>query len=264
MANELINKNVELINLNRQLIDFNKDKSIVNDLPNLQLMAVQSINRNKNWLDDTAFDFITTMKKMPIIKPISVPNGWEIGVNSLFLVNDDHRRQPPQSGPRDARKDEQVSVGANLRLAYNVRRNLRLSAEVDFWSEQHAQDTGRFKPPVTPTDFTFVSVEQLSRSWQIRIGTDYKFRQIIGLQPFIGVGLAYQTRSNDEFEYKLRKGNDIISPRSANDKPFKSPLSLDIRAGVEGKIYRRLSWSFDVNAQRSTTLSSHIGLKYAL
>ena len=101
-------------------------------------------------------------------------------------------------------------------------------------------------------------------AWQIRIGTDYKFRQIIGLQPFIGIGLAYQTRSNDEFEYKLKKGNDVLKPRTDNDKPFKSPLFLNIRAGVEGKIYRRLSWSVDVNAQRSTTLSSHIGLKYAL
>ena len=262
MANELINKNVELIELNKQLINFNKDKSIVNDLPNLQLMAVKSTNRNKNWLNDAAFDFIT-MTKPPIVKPVSVPNGWEISVNSLFLTNEDHRRPSPPH-QRDERKDEQLSIGANLRLGYNLRRDIRLSAEVDFWSEQHAQDTGNFKPPVRPTDFTFVSVEQLSRSWQIRVGADYKLRQIIGLQPFIGIGLAYQKRSNDEFEYKLKKGNEVLTPRAANDKPFKSPLSLNIRAGVEGKIYRRLSWSFDINAQRSTTLSSHIGLKYAL
>lgn len=264
MANELINKNVELIELNKQLINFNKDKSIVNDLPNSQLMAVKSTNRNNNWLNDAAFDFIT-MTKPPIIKPVSIPNGWEIGVNSLFLSNEDHRK-PQRQSQRDDNNEKQLSVGANLRLGYNTRYNVRLSAEVDFWRECHSQDISRRTPnfPV-PADFKLESVEQISRSWQVRLGADYKTIQLFGLQPFIGIGLVYQGRSNDEFQYRFKKDNTPLPPvNEPNDEQFRKSISLSIRAGVEGKIYRRLSWSFDINAQRSTTLSSHIGLKYAL
>ena len=264
ITNELINKNVELIELNKQLINFNKDKSMVNDLPNLQLMVVKSINRNKNWLNDAAFDFIT-MIKSPIIKPISIPNGWEIGVNSLFLSNEDHRK-PQRQSQRGDNNEKQLSVGANLRLGYNTRYNVRLSAEVDFWSERHSQDTGRRSPKFTlPPDFKLQSAEQFSQSWQIRLSADYKTPQLFGLQPFIGIGLAYQGRSNDEFQYRFKKDNTPLPPvNEPNDEQFRKPISFGIRAGVEGKIYRRLSWSVDVNAQRSTTLSSHIGLKYAL
>ena len=228
-------------------------------------MAVKSTNRNKNWLNDTAFDFITLMKKLPIIKPVSVPNGWEIGVNSLFLSNEDHRKtESPQK--RNDNNEKRLSVGANLRLGYNTRYNVRLSAEVDFWSERHSQDTGRRSPKFTlPPDFKLQSAEQFSRSWQIRLGADYKTPQLFGLQPFIGIGLAYQGRSNDEFQYRFKKDNTHLPPvNEPNDEQFRKPISFGIRAGVEGKIYRRLSWSVDVNAQRSMTLSSHIGLKYAL
>ena len=103
------------------------------------------------------------------------------------------------------------------------------------------------------------------RSWQIRLGADYKTPQLFGLQPFIGIGLVYEGRSNDEFQYRFKKDNTPLPPVSEpNDEKFRKPISLGIRAGVEGKIYRRLGWSIDVNAQRSMTLSSHIGLKYAL
>ncbi len=253
-------------NKDNNLLNVNKDKSVVVNLPNTQLTTVKSIGRAKNWLNEGAFDFMP-MSKMPIIKPISIPNGWEISVNSLFLNADEHRRSKPQSPQqRDNNNDDRLSIGANVRLGYNIRKNLRLSAEADFWSERHGQDLSRRSPSIQlPTDYVLVNVEQTYRAYQIRIGADYKFRQIIGIQPFIGLGLAYQERLNDGFEYEFKKNGNSVSPIfERNDDKFNVPVSLGLRAGVEGKIYRRFGWSVDINAQRGTTLSSHIGLKYAL
>ena len=257
-TNELTN------NKDNNLLNSNKDKSIVANLPNTQLTTVKSIGRAKNWLNDDAFDFIS-MSKLPIIKPISVPNGWEISVNSLFINTDEHRRPKFQS-PRNNNNDDRLSIGANVRLGYNIRKNLRISAEADFWSERHEQDLGRRSPTIQlPPDYVLVDVEQTYRAYQVRLGADYKFRQIVGIQPFIGLGLVYQRRLNDGFEYGFKKNGDPV-PRifESNERSFDLPVSLGIRAGVEGKIYRRFGWSVDINAQRGTTLSSHIGLKYAL
>ena len=229
-------------------------------------MTVKSIGRAKNWLNDEAFDFMS-MARIPIIKPISVPNGWEISVNSLFLNADEHRRSKPQTPqPRDKNNDERLSIGANVRLGYNIRKNLRLSAEADFWSERHGQDLNSRSPIVQlPSEYVLVNVEQTYRAFQVRIGVDYKFRQIIGIQPFIGIGLVYQKRLNDGFEYEFKKNGNPVPPIfERNDGKFNVPVSLGLRAGMEGKIYRRFGWSVDINAQRGATLSSHIGLKYAL
>ena len=270
-ANELNDKkqlatNELMGNKDNDLLNLNKDKSIVVNLPNTQLATVKSIGRAKNWLNDEAFDFIP-MSKMSIIKPISVPNGWEISVNSLFLNADEHRRSKPQSSqPRDNNADERLSIGANVRLGYNIKKNIRLSAEADFWSERHGQDINSRSPIVQlPSEYVLVNVEQTYGAFQIRIGADYKFRQIIGCQPFIGLGLAYQKRMNDGFEYEFKKNGNRVPPIfEHNDGKFNVPVSLGLRAGVEGKIYRRFGWSVDINAQRGATLSSHLGLKYAL
>lgn len=247
------------------LIEINKDKSVLNALPNTLLTTVKSMNRAKNWLNDEAFDFIP-MSKPVIIKPIAQPNGWEISASTLFLATNEHFRPQPKPQSRDdSNRDAAFSVGANLRLSYNIRNNIRLSAEADFWRESHTQDSMN-RPPRErlPLDYQLVDVEQKTRSLQLRIGADYKFRQIIGLQPFIGIGLAYQKQTDDEFEYKFKKAGKITPVREPNESGFNKPISLSIRAGVEGKIYRRLGWSLDVNAQGRNTLSSHIGLKYAL
>lgn len=251
-------------NKDNELLNVNKDKPVVANLPNTELTTVKSIGRAKNWLNDEAFDFIP-MSKMPIIKPISIPNGWEISVNSLFLNANEHRR-PKFQLPRDNDKEDRLSIGANVRLGYNIRKNLRLSAEVDFWSERHKQEINSRPPNVPlPPDYVLVNVEQTYRAYQIRVGADYKFRQIIGIQPFIGLGLAYQERLNDGFEFQFKRNGNRVPPIfERNDDKFNVPISLGIRAGVEGKLYRRFGWSVDINAQRGVTLSSHVGLKYAL
>jgi hypothetical protein len=242
-----------------------KENNVLNTLPNNQLALVKSINRAKNWLDDAAFDFILTSKPV-IIKPITEPNGWEISANALLLTNEEHRRPHLPHGSEP--DDQKASIGANLRLSYNLKSNIRLSADADFWSERHGQDTtGR--PQILPKDFTLTGVEQTFRSFQLRVGADYKFRQIIGIQPFIGLGLAYQKRSNDGFEFVYKKDNNKLPPIAVpNETKFDKPLFISLRAGLEGKIYRRLSWSVDVNGQRGVsygqTWSSHFGLKYAL
>ncbi len=245
-----------------------KENNVLNTLPNNQLAIVKSINRAKNWLDDAAFDFIL-MSKPVIIKPISEPNGWEISANALLLTNEEHRR--PHLPHGNEPDDQKASIGANIRLSYNLKSNIRLSADADFWSERHGQDTTGRLPilPNLPKDFTLTGVEQTFRSFQLRLGADYKFRQIIGIQPFIGLGLAYQKRSNDGFELVYKKDNNKLPPITVpNETKFDKPLFISLRAGLEGKIYRRLSWSVDVNGQRGVsygqTWSSHFGLKYAL
>jgi hypothetical protein len=256
-------------NKTNELINANKDKSLLTALPNAQLTDVKSLNRVKNWFDDDAFDAFSR-SKMPVIKPIAVPNGWEIGANFLFLANDEHRRPNKDqfSGRgRDDRGDERLSVGANLRLSYNMWSRIRLSADADFWSERHPKfDSIGILPPVKPNGFDLKGIEQNARSFQLRVGADYKFRQIIGLQPFIGLGLIYEKRVNDEVKFSFKNTNNetqLISVQPDNHPQF--PISLGLRAGVEGKIYHRLSWSFDINAQkRANTLTSHLGLKYTL
>jgi hypothetical protein len=248
--------------------DFNtteiiKDKSVLNALPNTQLIAVKSINRAKNWLNDEVFDFMP-MAKRPIIKPIAEPNGWEIGANTLFLATDEHRR--PQNTPaRDNDRDAVLSIGANLRLGYNINRKVRVTTEVDFWSEQHGKsDIPPVSPPITPPGYTLSKVEQDTRSFQLRIGADYKLRQIFGLQPFIGIGLGYEKRVNDAWVFKFKNNNSEQRISVPNQEKFNRPISLGLRAGIEGKIYQRLGWSVNINAQGRNTLSGHFGLKYVL
>jgi hypothetical protein len=260
--------------IENNLINNKKEITVLNALPNTQLTAVKSINRTKNWLNEDAFDFLFVPKPV-IIKPISVPNGWEIGVNSLFLTNEEHRRpkSPNSQGPkRNNHGEERLSTGLNVRLTYNLNRAIRLSADADFWGERH----GKFDPnalpqnqPINLPDHKLTDFNQSSRSIQLRLGADYKLRQVFGLQSFIGLGAAYQMRSVDNLEYDYTTNNgELPTISTPNDVKFDKPFSLSLRAGVEGKIYRRLSWSINLDAQKGATnrqtFSSHFGLKYAL
>jgi hypothetical protein len=247
--------------------EIKKENTVLNELPNADLTIVKSTNRAKNWLNDETFDFIAKAKPV-IIKPMSEPNGWEITANSLLLATEEHRRPHVRGGFGGGKDDEpRMSTGANLRVGYNLNKHVRLSAEADFWNERHPQDTtGR--PPILPKEFVLTTVEQTFTAFQLRIGTDYKFRQVFGLQPFVGIGLAFQKRSNDDFQFRYKKDNKELPPIAVpNEAKFEHPIFLSVRAGVEGKIYHRLSWSVDLNAQRGVrdrqTLMTHLGLKYA-
>ncbi len=266
-------ENLSVINKESNVLnnEFSKAlKTAFNALPNTELTAVKSIGRAKNWLNDAAFDFVVTSKPA-IIKPISTaPNGWEIAANTLFLTNEEHR------GSRDKSErggDERASFGANLRLIYNLRRAVRLSVDADFWSEKHGKFDPNGPPPANkprvPSTFDLVGVKQNTRSVQLRFGADYKLRQFIGLQPFIGLGLAYQTRLDDDFQFDFKENNVSVAQISVqNDAKFDKPFSVGLRAGIEGNLYRRLSWSVNIGGQKGgtnkQTWSSHFGLKYAL
>jgi Outer membrane protein beta-barrel domain len=247
------------------LTDIKKEMTVLNALPNADLATVKSINRAKNWLNDEIFDFILKAKPV-IIKPMSEPNGWEITANSLLLATEEHRR-PRVRGNFGDHDEQRMSFGGNIRVGYNLNTKLRLSAEADFWNERHGRDTtGR--PQILPQDFKLTTVEQTFTAFQLRIGADYKTRQIFGLQPFVGIGLAYQKRSNDDFQFRYKKDNKPLPPISVpNEAKFEKPVFVSLRAGIEGKIYRRLGWSIDVNAQRGATnrqaFMSHLGVKYA-
>jgi hypothetical protein len=245
--------------------EIKKENTVLNALPNTDLVTVKSTSRAKNWLNDETFDFVLKAKPV-IIKPMFEPNDWEITANSLLLATEEHRRPRFRGGNND-HDEQRVSVGGNIRIAYNPQKKLRLSAEADIWNERHGQDTtGR--PQILPRDFQLTTVEQTFTAFQLRIGADYKTRQVLGLQPFVGIGLAFQKRSNDDFQFRYRKDNKTLPPIAVpNDAKFEKPLFLSVRAGVEGKIYQRLGWSVDVNAQRGATnrnaLMCHLGLKYA-
>jgi Outer membrane protein beta-barrel domain len=257
--------------------DIKKENTVLNTLPNADLATVKSISRAKNWLNDETFDFILTAKPV-IIKPKTERNGWEITVNSLVLATEEHRkpRGPGNGGGSGSggsgngngdNDGQRMSVGANIRMGYNVNNHLRLTAEADIWKERHAKDTmGR--PQILPQDFKLATVEQTFRGFQLRIGADYKTRQIFGLQPFVGIGLAFQKRSDDDFQFRYKKDGKSLPPISVpNDAKFEKPVFISLRAGIEGKIYNRLSWSVDINAQRGAVnrqvFMSHLGVKYA-
>ena len=71
-------------------------------------------------------------------------------------------------------------------------------------------------------------------------------------------------RLKDDFQYDFRKGTASLPISIPNENKLDKPIFVSVRAGVDGKIHRRLNWSFDINAQRGNTLSSHLGLKYVL
>jgi hypothetical protein len=266
LDNKLINS-TELINKENtnKLAEIKKENTVLNTLPNADLAIVKSMSRAKNWLNDETFDFILTAKRV-IIKPTSEPNGWEITASTLLLATDEHRR-PRYRGAGGDHDDQRMSTGANLRIGYNLNKRLRLSVEADIWNERHGQDTAG-RPQILPQDFKLTTVEQTFTGLQLRMGADYKTRQVFGLQPFVGIGLAYQKRSNDDFQFRYKKDNKTLPPIAVpNENKFDKPIFLSVRAGIEGKIYRRLNWSVDVNAQRGVTdrkaLMTHLGLKYA-
>jgi hypothetical protein len=269
-----ISDNLLVINKENEahLIENNKKEiTVLNTLPNTELAQIKSINSNKKRFDDDAFDFLFVPKPV-IIKPISVPNGWEIGVNSLLLTNEEHRRPKGQKSQRDEHREERLSTGVNVRLTYNLNRAIRLSADADFWGERHGKFDPNSPPPNQPLnlpDHKLTDFNESSRSIQLRLGADYKLRQVFGLQSFIGIGAAYQMRSVDNLEYNYTTNNGELPVISTpNNVKFDKPFSISLRAGVEGKIYRRLSWSINLDAQRGATnrqtFSSHFGLKYAL
>ncbi|MDZ7878393.1 MAG: hypothetical protein U5L45_12015 [Saprospiraceae bacterium] len=248
------------------LTDIKRENTLLAILPKTDLATIKSISRAKNWLNDETFDFILTAKPV-IIKPICKSNAWEVSVNSLLLVSEEHRK-PRFLGVNKYDKDEQrMSIGANVRVGYHIRNNIRLLVEADIWKERHGQDTmGR--TPILPSDFTLATVEQTFTAFQVRIGADYKLRTVWGLKPFVGIGLAYQKRANDDLQFRYKKDNKSLPPIAVpNEAKFEKPVYLSFRAGLEGKIYKGLSWSVDVNAERGAmnrkTFMSHLGLKYA-
>jgi hypothetical protein len=253
-------------NSDNSITKIDKENTLLINLPIAELTSVKSINKATTWLNPDDFDF-AFMSKPVMIKPIPEPNGWEIGLNTLFVNNEEHRSPKQRGGKRD--DDRNVSMGANVRLTYNLRQSIRLTADADFWSERH----GRFDPnkpptkePLPPTpNLNLVGLNQNARSFQLRLGADYKLRQVIGLQPFVGFGVAFQQRLDDKLEYTYTQNSIEIAPISTpNEEKFNKPFSLSFRAGVEGKIYRRLGWNINLNAQLGNTLSSNFGLRYAL
>ena len=120
-------------------------------------------------------------------------------------------------------------------MAYDLRSNWRLTADVDFYGESypHPDSLASHHPPFQPpsSDYNLSKVNQKSKNVAVRIGADYEWINKSVVTPFIGFGLAYQLKTLNETEYEYKSPrNPTIPVRLRNDenkedKPFSFSVS---------------------------------------
>lgn len=234
-------------------------KDVFAALPNVTSKGVKSNRMRSSYLDLKEFD----LGKTHIIQPAPLfLNGWALGVNSLLI------KLPTKN------QQTKIVQGANVRLTYDLRSNWRLSADVDFWSENRVKQDTSHQPHIKPPspDYRLTTVNLKTKNVEIRLGADYAWTNKSPITPFVGFGLSYnlQTQNNIEFEFKKPgKPNYPIAIRN-EDPDINKPVFLSLRAGAMGKIYRRLGWSVNLgkelpfNGKTNQLLSGQIGLSYSL
>ena len=239
-----------------------RGKDALAALPNIRLQTVKSNSRETSVLDMSEW---LMLQKRLIIQPAPLmTNGWTLGANSLFLLNEYGRDKTI------------LNHGANVRLAYDLRSNWRLTADVDFYSESrpHPDSLASHHPPFQPpsTDYNLSNVNEKSKNITMRIGADYEWINKSVVTPFIGFGLAYQLKTLNETEYEYKSPQKPTIPvRLRNDEhKDDKPFSLSLRVGAMGKIYRRLGWSVNIgkelpfSGRTNQLLSGQVGFSYAL
>lgn len=239
-----------------------RGKDALAALPNIGLQTVKSNHKETAVLDMSEW---LMLQKRSIIQPAPLmTNGWTLGANSLFLLN-------------EFGHDKTIlNHGANVRLAYDLRSNWRLTADVDFYGESHPHpdSLSSHRPPISPpsTDYSLSKVNQKSKNVAIRIGADYEWINKSVVTPFIGFGLAYQLKTQNETEYEYKSPRNPTIPFSVrnNERKDDKPVSLSLRVGAMGKIYRRLGWSVNIgkelpfSGRTNQLLSGQVGFSYAL
>lgn len=258
-----IDKTDTFNSLDNNTLNVLRGKDALAALPNVSFQTVKSNRRETAVLDMSEW---LLLQKRSIIQPAPLmTNGWTLGANSLFLLNEFGRDKTI------------LNHGANVRLAYDLRSNWRLTADVDFYGESHPHpdSLGSHHPPIQPpsTDYNLSNVNQKSKNVAIRIGADYEWINKSVITPFIGFGLAYQLKTLNETEYEYKSPRNPTIPFTLrNDEHNKDnkPVSLSLRVGAMGKIYRRLGWSVNIgkelpfSGRTNQLLSGQIGLSYAL
>ena len=247
--------------LDNNTINSLRGKDALAALPNVGLQIVKSNSRETAVLDMSEW---LMLQKRSIIQPAPLmTNGWTLGANGLFVLS--------ECGP----KKSKINPGANIRLTYDLRSNWRLTADVDFWKESHpSPDTTSHRPPFTPPspDYRLSNVDLKSKTIAVRIGADYEWINKSAVTPFIGFGFAYQLKTEDKIEFQYRKpGKPNFPIAIRNDEhDDDKPLSLSLRVGAMGKIYRRLGWSVNIgkdlpfSGRTNQLLSGQVGFSYAL
>ena len=247
-------------NLDNNTINVLRGRDALAALPNVVFQIVKSNSRETAVLDMSEW---LILQKRSIIQPAPLmTNGWTLGANDLFVLSD--------CGP----KKSKINTGANVRLTYDLRSNWRLTADVDFWKESHpSPDTSRHSSIMPPSsDYKLSNVNQKTKNVAIRLGADYEWINKSVVTPFIGFGLAYQlkTLNETEYEYKSPRNPTIPVTFRNNDHKNDKPLSLSLRVGAMGKIYRRLGWSVNIgrelpfSGRTNQLLSGQLGFSYAL
>ncbi len=262
----LITNNIDKTDTNNSLdnntINALRGKDALAALPNIGLQTVKSNSRETAVLDMSEW---LILQKRTIIQPAPLmTNGWTLGANSLFLLN-------------EFGHDKTIlNHGANVRLAYDLRSNWRLTADMDFYGESHPHpdSLASHHPPFQPpsTDYNLSKVNQKSKNIAIRIGADYEWINKSVVTPFVGFGLTYQLKTQNETEYEYMSPQKPTIPVKLrnDDRKDDKPLSLSLRVGAMGKIYRRLGWSANIGKElpfggrTNQLLSGQVGFSYAL
>lgn len=239
----------------------------INHLPTIKLGSVHSLYKNALWMNSEDLDMLYSSRKS-IIKTLPVLTDWKIGVNAFAVVTE---------LPKDVKK---VNYGYNGRVMYDLNRNWRASADISFWQTSFSShiDSIRKKPdlPVLPSDYTLSQEADFSiKTVQARLGGDYLISlKSSNITPFLGFGITYQWQTKNDIQYQFKSKNPSrpnIPIPIHNDEDEDSPYFLSLRAGVEGKIYRRLGWSVNITNQlrldgnkNNQVWSGQLGLVYNL
>lgn len=237
-------------------------------LPTVKLHTVSPLHKDALWMNTEDLKLIYNSGGKSIIKPLPMENGWKIGVNAVAILTE----LPKNGGTK-------TDYGYNGRVTYEVNSNWRASADASFWNESYSMhiDSVR-RPPVGPPspDYDLSQVNLKAKIVQLRAGADYLFLNKTTITPFVGLGLAYKIKTQNDFEYQFKssnpnKPNIPIAIHNDDDKTTAdNPYYLSMRAGAEGKIYRRLGWSANVtgqlrlNSRSNQTWGAQVGLVYSL
>lgn len=261
----IITNNIDKIDTNNSLdnntVNALRGKDALAALPNIGLQTVKSNSRETAILNMSEW---LMLQKRTIIQPAPLmTNGWTLGANSSFMLS------------KCGNKKSKVNTGANVRLTYDLRSNWRLSADVDIWNESHpSPDSTSHRPPFTPPspDYRLSNVDLKSKNIALRLGADYEWINKSAVTPFIGFGISYQSKTEDKIEFQYKKPGNPNFPIAIrnDDHDDDKPLSLSLRVGAMGKIYRRLGWSVNIgkelpfSGRTNQLLSGQVGFSYAL
>ena len=255
------NNNIALIAaINKELGAFDK-------IPYLDSKSVKSIHNAQMWMNEDEKEALYwAAHRRTIIKPLSIPSNWSIGINALGVWSE---------YPKDS---VVLNKGINFRLAYDLKNNWRVTADIETWKESFESkiDSNRHQPSPFP-NYAFEKANYDSRLVQVRLGADYQYFNKTIFTPYIGAGVTYKKCTEKTIEVQLRNPQKPGEPPIRfNDKDFdkefqsSSPLYASLRAGVNIALLKRLNLTTSItgqwrmNGNSNQTWSAQIGLAYTL